>query len=167
MYKMLRDAGCNMISFGAQSAEPEILQNVHRRPDEAMQLQEAVKTANKLGMVTVVTYIYGLPGESARTAQHTTQQILKLGAHLMDAHVLEILPGSEIEECSTEGPLTDLSQDQLERFRREAFRRFYFNPQRLIRLLWTIARKNPEWFLLFPFRPVWAALRRNKRGAER
>jgi radical SAM superfamily enzyme YgiQ (UPF0313 family) len=162
VFKKLRDAGCNMISFGAQSGVPEILANVHRRQDEVRELYEAVRTANALDMVTVVTYIFGLPGEYEETAEATTQQMLALKAHLMDAHVLEILPGTEIAENFPEEGVTELCKERLEQIRRNAFRRFYMDPRNILRILWVIARKNPEWFFLFPFRPVWAALRRKK-----
>ena len=164
-FRKFRDAGCNMISFGAQSAVPQILRNVHRRPDEACQLLAAVKTANRLGMVTVVTYIFGLPGETEKTAQATARQLLNLNVHLMDAHVLEVLPGSEIEIEFPGEAVTDLPEKRLEEIRRRAFRKFYLNPRNVLRLLWTITKKNPEWFFLFPLRPVWAALRRGKGDA--
>ncbi len=159
-FKMIRDIGCNVISFGAQSAVPEILKNVHRRPDEARQLYDAVRTASELGIVTVVTYIFGLPGETELTAATTLRHIMALRPHLMDAHVLEVLPESEIAQLFPSGIVTDVPRERLEQIRKRAFRLFYANLRTLVRLLTLIAFKNPRWVLLFPFKPVWAALTR-------
>jgi anaerobic magnesium-protoporphyrin IX monomethyl ester cyclase len=161
-YKKLRDAGCNMISFGAQSAVPEILQNIHRKGEEVQDLLDAVRTAKRLGITTVVTYIFGLPGETCQTGETTLRSLLKLNPHLMDAHILEVLPGTEIAEKYAEQPCTRLSPHELKALRKRAFRRFYIRPVHLLRIIAMVLKNNPEWFLLFPWRPVWSAFwRRN------
>ena len=55
IFGLMARAGCNCISFGAQSAVPRVLENIRRHPDEPAHLAKALATCRKHGILTVLT----------------------------------------------------------------------------------------------------------------
>ena len=91
--KLLKQAGCDTLSFGLQSAHPQILKNVNRNPREPERLKETIAVGNKLGFVTVVSYIIGLPGDTRETIQTTIDYSVHSGATLTNYFILTVTQG--------------------------------------------------------------------------
>jgi radical SAM superfamily enzyme YgiQ (UPF0313 family) len=140
-------AGCNSVSWGAQSASPAVLANIRRAPREPDELAAAVATCRRLGILTIVTYIFGLPGETDETIAADVHWTARHRPHLADFHPLVVLPHSEIAAEYGDRPVTALTADAIERACARAFRGFYFRPGTVWRLALFVLRRNPGYLL--------------------
>ncbi|MCZ7584375.1 MAG: radical SAM protein [Deltaproteobacteria bacterium] len=148
---LMARAGCNSISFGAQSANAEILKNVDRYPRETRALERMLNLCRQSGVLSIMTYIFGLPGETAETIRESTTWSLRHRPHLVDYHPLFVLYGSEIKRRYGDAPVTTLPQDTIEKACAAAFRRFYLRPGTAWRLLSFVVRRNPAYLLRAAF----------------
>ncbi|HLD10998.1 MAG TPA: radical SAM protein [Candidatus Nanoarchaeia archaeon] len=145
-FAMLKKAGCDVLTFGLQSAHPEILSNIRRDKNEAKELQETIKFTNKLGLITAVTFIFGLPGDTKETIKYTMNYATKLQPTLVNFYNLSKLRGSEIEENYKEKQVCNLSYEEINNYCKLASKRFYSQPKVLLRLSKFVI-KNPKWVL--------------------
>jgi len=144
-------AGCNCISFGLQSRTPDILKNIHRKETEPRELVEALKICKESDILTIVTFIFGLPGETEETIESDLNWALEHRPHLADFHPLYILPFTEMAQITLQGPITKLTEQNIERACARSFRKFYLRPSVIFRLLSFIFRRNPRFFLRIGF----------------
>lgn len=146
LFPLMKQAGCNCISFGAQSSSPKILENIRRYAHEPRELAQAIALAKAAGILVVVTYIFGLPGDTAETLEANIRYTLEHRPHLADFHPLGVLPTSHIdrEYRNTDKAITTLTQEEVERYCAEAFRRFYLSPATALQLMSTIAGDDPR-----------------------
>lgn len=96
LLRTMKEAGCNDIFFGIESASQRVLNMVHKR-FSIRQAKDAVKKAEKLGIRTHCSFIIGLPGESAKSLKGMIDFIDETrptGRVL--PNVLEVLPGTEL-----------------------------------------------------------------------
>jgi radical SAM superfamily enzyme YgiQ (UPF0313 family) len=159
LFPLMKQAGCNCISFGAQSNSPEILRNIRRYAHEPQLLADAIALCKANDIVVVITYIFGLPGDTVETLEENIRFAVENRPHLADFHPLSVLPKSHMDrEYRGQGKeITMLSQDEVERHCAEAFRRFYLRPEAVWLLLRTMVRDDPR-HLLKLWSPVKKAL---------
>ncbi len=144
--KLMKKAGCDTLSFGLQSAHPEILKNINRNPQEPQQLKKTIRIANKLGFVTAVGYIFGLPGDTKETIQTTIDYSLDCGSTLANYYVLSVLEGSEIDMTYKKERPCKLPEKEIERLTVYASKRFYTKPSTILNISYFII-KNPGWLI--------------------
>lgn len=159
LFPLMKAAGCNCISFGAQSSSPEILENIRRYAHEPRELAQAIALCKANDIVAIITYIFGLPGDTVETLEENIRFAVEHRPHLADFHPLGVLPTSHIDrEFRGQGKtITTLSQDEIERHCANAFRRFYLRPEAVWLLLRTIVRDDPR-HLMKLWSPVRKAL---------
>ena len=75
---VLKEAGCNRLSFGVQDLDPQVQKTIHRiQPFETT--QNVVKIARDAGIKSVnIDLIYGLPHQTKETFAKTIRDIVKL-----------------------------------------------------------------------------------------
>ena len=75
---VLKEAGCNRLSFGVQDLDPQVQQTIHRiQPFETT--QNVVKIARDAGIKSInIDLIYGLPHQTKETFAKTIRDIVKL-----------------------------------------------------------------------------------------
>ncbi len=75
---VLKEAGCNRLSFGVQDLDPQVQQTIHRvQPFETT--QNVVNIARAAGIKSVnIDLIYGLPHQTKETFAKTIRDIVKL-----------------------------------------------------------------------------------------
>ena len=146
-FSLLQKAGCDVVSFGLQSAHPVILRNIKRFPEEALEMQKTIEVTNKLGLLTAVSFIFGLPGETKETMQYTIDYVLKTNPYGVNFYNLSKLKGSEIEETYGDKPVCDLTNDEINAYCAKASKQFYMRPRIVYKLVKHIAFKNPSWFV--------------------
>lgn len=68
--RMMREAGCVAINFGLESGDLEVLKRIGKgvRPER---VQASVRAARETGMLTVVNFMFGFPGEDAAALLRT------------------------------------------------------------------------------------------------
>ncbi|MDX2167121.1 MAG: radical SAM protein [Deltaproteobacteria bacterium] len=157
LFPLMKAAGCNCISFGAQSSSPQILENIRRYPHEPRELAQAIALCKANDIVVIITYIFGLPGDTVETLEENVRFALEHRPHLADFHPLGVLPTSHIdrEYRGQNKQITALSQDEIERHCATAFRRFYLRPSAAWQLLGTLLRDDPRHLL-----KLWAPVRK-------
>jgi len=105
MLGKMREAGCHTVSFGVESANPEILRRIRKRitPEQVV---EAVRMAVDAGVTPHASFILGLPGETPETMKETAEfgeRIKSMGA-IYGFHLLAPFPGTEVrDQCETHG----------------------------------------------------------------
>ncbi len=144
-FALLARAGCRLISYGAQSANPQVLQRVGRSAAEPEHLARGVAAAKAQGLATVLTFIFGLPGDTRASIRETTRFACRVRPTLADFHPLLYLPGSEIGD--RQGARQDCALDDatLNRLCWRANVSFYLRHGGMARLGAFVLRHNPGW----------------------
>lgn len=113
----LRSGGFNRISFGMQSAVPEVLATLERTHNPES-VSENVALAKKIGFKTSIDLIYGAPGETLEQWKTTLEAALEMSPDHISAYALIIEPGTKLARQIASGEKTmpdeDLQADKYE-----------------------------------------------------
>lgn len=115
--QVLKDSGFNRLSFGMQSAVPEVLATLERTHDPSA-VAENVTIAKRLGFQTSVDLIYGAPGETMEQWQDTVRVALAMETDHISAYALIVEPATKLARQIASGekpePDEDLQADKYE-----------------------------------------------------
>ena len=108
----MKAAGCTAVSFGIESANPDILKTV-KKGITLQQVLSAVRMCRRAGIAPYASFILGLPGETQATIKETTDFALELQQEGLASgfHILAPFPGTEVREKSKELGLRILTND--------------------------------------------------------
>lgn len=70
--KAMRDSGCVSISYGLESGSPRMLKSMNKMVS-IEQMETAIKTNRKFGMMLPVSFIIGMPGEDEDSCRETVE----------------------------------------------------------------------------------------------
>jgi radical SAM superfamily enzyme YgiQ (UPF0313 family) len=93
--KAMKEAGCVALKFGLESADPQILKNIHKHINLDM-AKRMVRFCNEVGIETHATYIFGLPGENRQTIETTKDFAFSLGTTTAQFAVCIPIPGTAL-----------------------------------------------------------------------
>jgi len=108
----MKAAGCRAVSFGIESADPDILKTI-RKGITRQQVVDAVQMCARAGILAHASFILGLPGETPQTILET----IKFGENLkalglsFGFHLLAPFPGTEVRAESRRYNLKILTDD--------------------------------------------------------
>jgi hypothetical protein len=142
-----------IVSYGAQAVDEKVLKNVKRSPKEPAALASHLEICNKLGLFSVITYIFGLPGSTRENMALCRKFALDHKPTFVDYHPLGLLPGAELgatTELMVGAPGGDFTIEELEALCSEALREFYLRPVAIWRILKAVIKTNPAWLYQFP-----------------
>ena len=142
---LMKKAGLWMISFGLESGNDEVLKETGKGICLS-DSRRAVLLAHGLGLKTSGHFILGLPGETKKSMKDTLSLALELPLDTAQFYAASPFPGTRLyEQALASGWLQSrdcsFSQDQatlnlpglpaeeVDRFRRYAFRKFYARPK--------------------------------------
>ena len=115
--QILKKAGFNRLSFGMQSAVPEVLATLERTHNPAA-VAENVAIAKRLGFQTSVDLIYGAPGETMEQWQESVRVALAMETDHISAYALIVEPATKLARQIASGekpePDEDLQADKYE-----------------------------------------------------
>jgi radical SAM superfamily enzyme YgiQ (UPF0313 family) len=150
---LMRRAGCYLIGLGIESGSQSILDTA-RKNQKLEDVREAVKLAKQEKIQTMGHFIFGLPGETRDTAEETIRFMLDLDLDYMQCYCAVPYPKTELGEMAkTQGWIHaekwsdydfggnsilqtgTMKREDVDHFRRKAFRRFYFRPAYIARKL--------------------------------
>ncbi len=109
MLAEMRDAGCDAVSFGIESGNPEMLKQV-KKGITLKQARNAVQMCKGEGVLAHASFIVGLPGETAETLEDTRSFAESLGI-LYGFHFLAPFPGTTVREDIDRYDLEILTDD--------------------------------------------------------
>jgi radical SAM superfamily enzyme YgiQ (UPF0313 family) len=92
---MARDAGCYAVTFGVESGDQGLLDNVHKGTT-LEQAQKAVHWAKEARLETLAFFMIGLPGETEITMQRTIDFVKELDPDYTKVSILLPLPGTQL-----------------------------------------------------------------------
>lgn len=153
--KIMGKAGCKQISFGIESGSERIRNNIIHKGFTNDQAIHAFSLCKKFGISTEAYLMVGFPTETAEDLCSTVNFSGQLGAKTIGVHIAQILPGSDLFKLALkEGKITSGVYDQyakgelkgslpayipegltlkdLQNARRQAYKKFYFNPKFII-----------------------------------
>ena len=109
MLAMMRDAGCDAVSFGIESGNPAMLKRV-RKGITLKQARDAVQMCKDEGVLAHASFMVGLPGETLETLEDTRVFSESLGI-LYGFHFLAPFPGTTVREKIDDFDLEILTDD--------------------------------------------------------
>ncbi len=149
----MAESNCERISFGIESADPEILKQVKKQitPEQSV---KAVLLCKQYRISTLGYYVIGFPGETLQQINQTIQFAFKLNTNFSLFHSLMPEPGSEIYQQAIQDPgfggdyfrryarnpvkdfqfkvwETALTEDKMLKILGRAYLRYYFRPRYL------------------------------------
>lgn len=148
--RTMKDAGCYLIAYGAESGDAAVLQNA-RKPVDPEQVRRAVGLTREAGIEALTSFIVGLPGEDRST---TPAFIDAVDPDYLSLNILAPRLGTGLSNGSlpaATGDRTDslLSPDDaLVRERDRIERAFFLRPRRLLRFL-LLSTKSPYRLMIF------------------
>jgi radical SAM superfamily enzyme YgiQ (UPF0313 family) len=168
----MRQAGCVRTAFGVESGNQRILDSIIKKHLTLDQIRQAFAAAKQAGMETIGFFIIGMPGESEATMDDTINFACELDPLVANFSIATPFPGTEMyDTVKAQGrilaetwddfvffegkarfELPDLPAELVERKWREAYRRFYLRPKRVLR---TLTRKQTWLDLPRTLRVAW------------
>jgi hypothetical protein len=109
MFDAMAAAGCDSISFGVESGNPEMLKRV-KKGITLTQAMNAIKMCKQAGMIAHASFMVGLPGETKETLNQTAAFAESLNI-LFGYHYLSPFPGTTLCEKVGDYDLQILTRD--------------------------------------------------------
>lgn len=95
LLKMLKSAGCLMVSLGIESADPEMLQR-HKSDVSLDAVRDTILRIQKAGLRAKGLFMMGLPGETEESIKRTSDFIISLGLDDMNMAKFTPFPGAPL-----------------------------------------------------------------------
>jgi radical SAM superfamily enzyme YgiQ (UPF0313 family) len=106
---LMHEAGCDTVSFGIESGNPEMLKRI-RKGITINQARRAVNLCREVGIMPHASFMVGLPGETHATLRDTQEFAQSLGV-LYGYHYLAPFPGTTVRENINRYDLEILTDD--------------------------------------------------------
>ncbi|HLD42431.1 MAG TPA: radical SAM protein [Candidatus Nanoarchaeia archaeon] len=180
--KKMKKAGCFSVTFGLESGDQRILDNLRKRAT-AEQGKEAVKIAKMARLDVVANFMVGNPGETKESIERTIQYMKEIDPAYVYMGFCTAFPGTALQRQAEQNDwilqkdptavryedlqmnATNLSNEELKQALNRMYRAFYFRPKyiarRMLKLKPADVRNNWNGF--------WSIVRntlRVKRGEE-
>jgi anaerobic magnesium-protoporphyrin IX monomethyl ester cyclase len=95
LLKMLKDAGCLMVSLGIESADPQMLAR-HKSGVLLEEVSDTVRRIQAAGLRAKGLFMMGLPGETEESISRTSDFIISLGLDDMNMAKFTPFPGAPL-----------------------------------------------------------------------
>ena len=95
--KAMRSSGCVSISYGLESGSARMLESMNKRVS-IEQMEKAIRTNRKFGMMLPVSFIIGMPGEDEDSCRETVEFCVKNEIPLKSMMFATPYPGTKLFE---------------------------------------------------------------------
>lgn len=155
----MRKAGVFKIAFGIESGDPGIIKKINKK----INLEQALKAtiwSKKAGMIVYGFFMFGLPGDTPESMQRTIDFAKKMNPTVANFVITVPFPGTELyKKVQAEGKflvdpkdglnigfygervfyeIADTKEKEVIKFYRKAYRSFYYQPLKVIELIFSI-----------------------------
>jgi len=154
----LKQAGLRRTAFGVESGDPDVLLSIDKKIDHDT-IRQAFKNAKQVGLETIGFFIIGLPGETEEAMENTIKFACEVDPLIANFSMMTPYPGTKVYEIAKrqgrllvddwedyvffEGKaryeMGEMTAEMIERKWKEAYRRFYLRPHRIVM---TLTRKD-------------------------
>jgi len=107
--QLMRESGCDCISFGIESGNPAVLKRV-KKGITLDQARKAVSLCKEVGILPHASFMVGLPGETPETLKDTMEFSKSLDM-IFGFHFLAPFPGTTVREQIDQYDLEILTDD--------------------------------------------------------
>jgi len=150
----LKAAGLKRTAFGVESGDPQVLASLDKKIDMDT-IRQAFKHAKAVGLETIGFFIIGLPGDTEETMEATIRFACELDPMIANFSMMTPFPGTQVYKMVKEDgrllmedwddyvffegkaryEMGKLTAELVERKWREAYRRFYLRPHRVLQIV--------------------------------
>jgi len=156
MLSLMKQSGCHTIMFGVESANPALLKEYGKGYDHE-KIRDTFRTAKKLGIKTMGTFILGLPEENRESILKTIEfskeldcdyasfnfAVPRMGTELRMKALKEKLISEDNRKMDQSGSFitldtATLTKEEIVKLRKKAYKSFYLRPTYLWKRLISI-----------------------------
>lgn len=151
MLKKMKQAGISWLAYGIESASSKVRRGVYKRFDQET-IKKAVEMTHRAGIHIIGNFIFGLPDDDMETMRETLELARALNLEFANFYTAMAYPGSQLyKDTVKQGlklpevwhgygqyaeetlplPTRHLSAAEVLRFRDNAFREYFGNPEYL------------------------------------
>jgi radical SAM superfamily enzyme YgiQ (UPF0313 family) len=109
LLEKMKKAGCTALCFGIESGDQAILDRIKKKTT-LEKCRIAARICREAGIEPMMSFILGLPGETAETAR-TTMEFARTLSNSYGFHVLSPFPGTEVRDRADEYGMKVLTDD--------------------------------------------------------
>ena len=109
--KLMKKAGCNLLSMGIESGSQEILDKMGKKIT-LEQVKTAVSMIEKEGIQVYAYYVLGLPWETHKTIQETFDFAVKLNTHYASFYTATALIGTKFWDYAKKNRLGEINYEK-------------------------------------------------------
>ncbi len=151
MLKKMKQAGINWVCYGFESASEQVREGVSKKTEED-KTRRAIEMTQAAGIHILANFMFGLPDDDRQTMQRTLDMAKEFNFEYVNFYTVMAYPGSQLyedaikqgiklpEEWHGYGQFSEealplltkhLSAAEVLRFRDNAFKEYFSNPQYL------------------------------------
>jgi len=157
--KLMKQAGCSLVSIGIESGSNEILQKIGKRITTE-HVKNTVKMFKRLGIKIYAYYVIGLPWETKKTYRETMDFAKYLNTEFASFYTATPLSGTKFREYAEKNHLLvedfdegksyyeasanthELNTQQVFDLVKNAYREYYIRPSYVLMMLFKIKSLN-------------------------
>lgn len=159
LLRAMKEVGLHQIMYGIESANKLILQNINKKTD-VEQAVRVVAMTKRVGIDVRAAFMLGNPGETKETLNETLKFAMKLNPEIAVFNITTPFPGTDMfkwadgngylltkdwDHYDLAHPVMELptiSSEDIHKFYRSVYRRFYLRPKYILMRLGKIRNKK-------------------------
>ena len=158
LLRKLKLAGTYKIAYAIETAAPR-LQKLIKKNVRLDRLKQVIEQTDKMGILCHGFFMLGFPTETKEEVMQTVDYALTSRLHFGGFYFLDPFEGTEIAEWalqmrpdlmekenhsyfSADRQLSEVPTKELELIQRNLYRKFYFNPHRIMRMLLLLPKRT-------------------------
>jgi anaerobic magnesium-protoporphyrin IX monomethyl ester cyclase len=95
LFRLMRQSGCERLSFGIETANPDIMKKLNKRID-LDKVAENIHTAKKNGLKVYCGFMVGLPWDTPETIEETVRWVSRVNPEYVGFQIFTPFPRTEI-----------------------------------------------------------------------